>query len=80
MLHELPFYDDLSIVKIPQAFGRYARSYWIEMIDFKDPFAQLEASESSIKDLFKGILNEIKGFKYQITVKVLLRKHKKMEE
>ena len=77
MLHELPFYDELSIVKIPQAFGRYARSYWIEMIDLKDPFAQLEASESSIKDLFKDILDEIK---YQITVKVLLRKHKKMKE
>ena len=80
MLHELPFYDELSIVKIPRAFRRHARSYWIEMIALKDTLAQLEASESSIKDLFKDILDEIKGFKYQITVKVLLRKHKKMKE
>ena len=50
------------------------------MIALKDTLAQLEASESSIKDLFKDILDEIKGFKYQITVKVLLRKHKKMKE
>ena len=31
--HELPFYDELSIVKISQAFTRYARSYKIEIID-----------------------------------------------
>ena len=37
---------------------------------------QLEASKSSIKDLFKDLLDEIKGFKYQIIVKVLLKKRK----
>ena len=36
----------------------------------KDLIVQLEASKSSIK----GLLNEAKGFKYQITVKVLLKK------
>ena len=34
---------------------------------------QLEASKSSIKDLFNDLLNETKGFKYQKTVKVLLK-------
>ena len=37
---------------------------------------QLEASKSSIKDLFNDLLNETKGFKYQITVKVLLKKYR----
>ena len=37
---------------------------------------QLEASRSSIKDLFNDLLNETRGFKYQITVKVLLKKYK----
>ena len=37
---------------------------------------QLEASKSSIKDLFNDLLNETRGFKYQITVKVLLKKYK----
>ena len=37
---------------------------------------QLEASKSSIKDLFNDLLNETEGFKYQITVKVLLEKYK----
>ena len=41
---------------------------------------QLEASKSSIKDLFKDLLDKIKGFKYQITVKVLLHKHKGNED
>ena len=36
----------------------------------------MEASKSRIKDLFKDLLNELKGFKYQITVAVLLSKHK----
>ena len=37
---------------------------------------QLKASKSSIKDLFSDLLNEAKGFKYQVTVKVLLKKYK----
>ena len=58
------------------AFKGYARSYKIETIDTKDPLAQLEVSKSSIRDLFKDLLNKMKDFKYQITVKVLLSKHK----
>ena len=60
LLHERPFYDELSIVKISQAFKRYARSYKVEVIDSKDPLAQLEASKSSTEDLFKALLNEIR--------------------
>ena len=62
------------------AFGWYARSYKAEIVDSKDPLVQLEASKSSIKDLFKDLLDEIKGFQYQITVKVLLRKDKKKKK
>ena len=72
LLHELPFYDELSIEKISKA-----RSYRIEIIGSKDPLVKLEASKSSIKDFSKDLLHEIKGFKYQITVKVLLSKYKK---
>ena len=35
----------------------------------KDPIKQLEASKSSIEDLFSDLLNETKGFKYQMTLK-----------
>ena len=44
--------------------------------DSKDPLVQLEASKSSIKYLFRDLNDKIKGFKYQITVKGLLRKDK----
>ena len=69
LLHELPFYDELNIVIISQSLKRYARSYKVKITDSKDRLVQLEASKSSIKDSFKDLLNEIKGFKYQITVK-----------
>ena len=76
LLHELPFYDELSVVKISKAFERYTRSYKSEIIDSKDLLAQLEASKSSTEDSFKDLSNEMKGFKYQITVTVLLCKPK----
>ena len=74
LLAELPFYDQLNITKTDQVFSGYAASYKVEIIDKKDLIVQLEASKPSIKDLFTDLLNEAKGFKYQITVKVLLKK------
>ena len=68
-LAELPFYEQLSVIKTNQAFKGYAMSYKVEIIERKDLIVQLEASKSSIKDLFNDLLNETKGFKYQITVK-----------
>ena len=76
LLQELPFYNELSIVKNSDAFGGYARSYKGEIVDKKDSVVQLQASKSSTKDLFKDLLNEMKGFKYQITLAVLLSKIK----
>ena len=75
LLHGLPFYDELSAVKISQAFKRYPRSYKIEIIDWKNTLVQLESGKSNIEDLFKYLLDEMKGFKYQITVEDLLSKH-----
>ena len=80
LLAELPFHDQLSIIKTDQAFSGYARSYKIEIVERKDPLVQLEASKLSIKNLFSDLINEIKGFKYQITVKILLRKYKPNRE
>ena len=75
-LVELPSYEQLSVIKTDQAFKGYARSYKVEIIEKKDPIVQLEASKLSIKNLFNDLLNELKGFKYQITVEVLLEKYK----
>ena len=75
-LAELPFYEQLSVIKTNQAFRGYAMSYKVEVIERKDPIVELEVSKSSIKNLFNDLLNKAKGFNYQITVKVLLKKYK----
>ena len=62
LLAELPFYDQLNIIKTDQAFSGYLMSYKVEIV-----------LVSSIKDLFNNLLNETKGLKYQITVNVLLK-------
>ena len=72
ILRELPFYDELNIVEISKIFKGYVRTYSIEIIDSKDPSVQLETSKPIIEVLFKDLLAEIKGFKYQTTLKVLL--------
>ena len=64
LLPKLPFYDQLNAIKTDHAFSGYATSYKVEIVDKKDLIVQLEASRSSIKDLFNYLLNETKGFKY----------------
>ena len=80
VLAELPFYIGLSIIKTDQAFSGYARSYKVEIVERKDLIVQLEASKLSTKDLFSDLINEIKGFKYQITVKGLFQNTSLMEK
>ena len=58
----------------------YTMSYKVGIIERKDPINQLEASKWSIKDLFNDLLNKTKGFKYQITLKVLLKNTKLTEK
>ena len=74
LLYELPFYEELNVIKTNHSFKGYAMSYKVELVEKKDPIKQLEPSKSSVKDLFSDLLNEAKGFKYQITLKVMLKK------
>ena len=43
-------------------------------------FKQSEVSKSSVKDFFSELLNETKGFKYQITLKVMLKNTNPVEK
>ena len=79
-LAELPFYEQLCVIKTDQAFTGYAMSYKVEISKKKDQIVQFKASKLTIKDLFSDLLNETKDLKYQITVKVLLKKYKHNEE
>ena len=75
LLFELSFYEQLNVMKTNHAFRGYAMSYKVKIIEKKDPIKQLEASKSKMKDLLSNLLNETKGFKYQITLKVTLKKY-----
>ena len=70
---ELPSYEELNVIKTDHVFKGYVMPYKVELVEKKDPLIQLEASKSSIKGLFNDLLDETKGFKYQITVKILLK-------
>ena len=72
LLNELRFYSGLNVKEIAEAFKRYAKGYDIEIVDKKDPMVKLYSSKLCIKDLFKVLLHETKGFKYQITLHVFL--------
>ena len=73
LLNELPFYNNLNVKEVSEAFRRYAKSFNIDIIDRKD---QLYSSKSCIKDLFKILLHGMKGFKYQMTINATLCKRK----
>ena len=53
ILHQLPFYNELNIVKTPKAFKGYERSYSIEIIDSKDLSVQLKISKQVLKICLK---------------------------
>ena len=76
----LPFYEQLDVIKTDQAFSGYAMSNKVQIVEREDPIVQLKASKLSIKNLFYDILNETKGFKYQITVKAVLKNTRSMEK
>ena len=76
LLSELPFSEELNVIKPNHAFRVYAMNYKVKLVEKKDLIKQLETSTSSIKDLFHDLLNETKGFKSQITLKVTLKKYK----
>ena len=80
LLSELPFYEELNVIKTNHMFRGYAISYKVELLGKKDSIEQSEASKSSIKDLFSDLLEETKSFKYQITLKVMLKNASQMEK
>ena len=76
LMSELPFYKDLSVKEVREAFKRYAKSFRVEIVDRKDSIIQLYSSKRRISELFGELLSEMKGFKYQIALFVTLKKHK----
>ena len=48
LFSELPFYEELNIIKTDHASRGYAISYKIKLVEKKDPINQLDASKSSL--------------------------------
>ena len=59
LLHELPFYDELSITEISKAFKSYARSYKVEIVDHKDSLVDGDIEYSSVyfNSISKTVIN-----------------------
>ena len=50
LLSNLPFYEELNVIKANYAFRGYAMSYKFELVEKKVSIKQLEANKSNIKD------------------------------
>ena len=72
-LIKLPFYEQLDVIKTDSPFRGYAMSYKVQIVERKDPIIQLKAEKLRIENWFHDILNETKGFMYQITLKNLFK-------
>ena len=70
----------MNVIKTNHAFREYVMSYKFEIVEKKYPIEQLEASKSSMKDLFSGLLKKTKDFKSQITLNVTLKSTRQMEK
>ena len=80
LLSELSFNEELNVIKTNRAFKGCAANCKVELVEKKDPIKKLGASKWSIQELFNDLLNETKGFKYQMTLKVTLKKYNTKEE
>ena len=45
LLSELPFYEELNVIKTTHAFRGYAMSYRVELIEKKDPIKQTQVNQ-----------------------------------
>ena len=74
LLRELSFYNDINILRKHRAFGNYAETYDIEIINNKNLSDSLVITKPAIKDLFSNLLREKKGFEYVLSTKIILKK------
>ena len=70
----LPIYDSVGISRREYALKYYAETYDVEIIDRIMLADSLFLAKSSIINLFKDILREKRGFKYNLEIKVTLKR------
>ena len=70
----LPFYDTVGISRREHAHRYYAETYDVEVIDNKSLDDSLFLAKRSINDLFKDLLQEKRGFKYNLVAIITLKR------
>ena len=70
----LPFFDSVGISRREHAHKYYAETYDVEVIDNKSLDDSLFLAKKSINDLFRDLLKEKRGFKYNLEVVVTLKR------
>ena len=70
----LPFFDSAGISRRQNAFRNYAETYEVEVMASKSLDDSLFLAKRSIIDFFKDLLEERRGFKYILSVRVALKK------
>ena len=75
LLRELPFYDDINILRNERTFRRYAKTYKVEIINNTNLSDLLSVIKNSKKkNYLMNYLEKKGGFKYIISVKITLKK------
>ena len=70
----LPFYDTVGILRREHAHRYCAETYDVEVMDTKSLDDSLFLAKRSINDLFKDLLREKRGFKYNLEAAVTLKR------
>ena len=70
----LPFYDSVGILRREHAHKHYAETYDVEVIDNTSIDDSLLLAKRSINDLFRDLLREKRGFKYNLYIVVTLKR------
>ena len=70
----LPFYDTVGILRREHAHRYCAETYDVEVMDTKSLDGPLFLAKRSINDLFKDLLREKRGFKYNLVTEVTLKR------
>ena len=70
----LPLYDSAGISRRERGHRSYAETYDVEVIDRISLSDSLFLAKSSINDLFRDLLQEKRGFKYNLLATITLKR------
>ena len=70
----LPFFDDVGISRRERALRGYVESYNVEVMDAKSLDDSLFLAKRSINDFLRDLLEEKRGFKYNLLAAITLKR------